>query len=338
MIFSDLNSIVKNPPYLTFCLTKHLSVKSPQEIKTRLKEFLRNFVLNDYEEILENLSTRIFSANKNSIYCIVNSKGETFLKETDANLKEFLIIDNFPKIIRLLEYEFWYEDYLLCIIERKVSEIFFVRDGNLELFNLIVEDVPNRVKYGGLLGFEENRIRRHIEHHEIQYLKNIASLIDDISVVKKINKVVLGVRQDFREEVETVFGKRNTYIFAEVRLEDDLQKKISSSMDALMNYAYFLSQKRLDDLNLKPLKLEQVLNCFHLDYLVEIFVPNNFEVNGHYCKDDLEISFDEVRCPLCGSSMLQTANLLDVLLYKLSMRKTKINFFEGSADAFFILR
>ncbi|MCX7832178.1 MAG: hypothetical protein N2440_04695 [Actinobacteria bacterium] len=337
-MLSELDTIVQNPPCLSFCLTKHFSLKSPMEIKTRLRELFNRFCFDKSDEILEDISSVIYSSGKNSIYCILNSEGKVFLKENNASFQEFELIDNFPKLVQLYEYNFWYEDYLLCVIERKLSEIFAVRDGDLELLNLIKEDVPNKVKYGGLLGFEENRIRRHVEHHEIQYLKNLASLVEDIAASKKINKVVLGVREDFKEEVESVFDDRNRYIFAEVRLEDDFQKKISSSMEALLKNAYSLAQKRVGDLNLKPVKIEEVINSSSYDYLTEIFVPKGFEIDGYYCKNDLEISFLEGNCPLCSSSMLKTANLIDVLLYKLSMKKTKINFLDENKDLFFTLR
>lgn len=336
----DLLAFLKNPPYLSFLFKKEIGLKMPADLKFRLLEKLKNTEVKFEKQKLDELSNRLFTESSKNFYVVVDSQGNFFVRKVYDELDEFISLSNFPKLMPVVFYESYFTDCLLVVIERKQAEIWMLGSKGLEKLKDIHMEVPERVKYGGLLGFEEKRIRRHVEHHEIQFLKVVKEDVDSLMIKHKLKIGILGVRPDFLDESKRVFDDENKYIWNDITLEEEKEIKILKAVQALKRKYLKDVQEELSTKKLKQSTPSEMLDLLQKNsYLSEIYIPDSmvdFSEEGFYCLKDYYLSQTDSKCAVCFSKMLKVENFMDLFVYKASLNGSKISFYESQGQIIYL--
>lgn len=329
-LIAELKDFLSNPPYISLIFEKELRLKNPREVKNKLMGIIESTGADVERTVLEEVSGKIFEDEGKSFYLIIDSSGKYILKRILLPGPELVDYDNFPSMISYLNYEFWFEKAYLCIVERKLAEIWMVEDRGLLFVDLLKEDIPKRVRYGGLLGFEENRIRRHVEHHEKNYLKDLKDTLDGLMKANGVSIAVLGVRDSFKDEVLSVFTEKERFIFSEIGTDEDKEEKFRKALQAVRFRSFEIARSRVESSHPKPVKPEDLVKKLSDgEAIAEVFV-SAFEdlkkIRGFYCPLDLFLNNADGKCVFCDNRMLLTSNILDAALFKSYLKGTKVSF------------
>lgn len=336
-VLKELKSHLGSPPFLTACLKKGLSLKTPFELKQKIFEAFERYKVEISEEVIESVSSDFYNLKSRFLFAVVNSNGGVFksgLWEGD----EFTNADNFPKLLPFLFYRLWFKKALLAFIERKKAEIYFLNESNFKLLNFIQDDIPNRVKYGGRLGFEENKIRRHIEHHELEYLKALYDFLKETMENLKAEVLLISVRDDFLDETSRVFVPRDNVCYVDISIDEDESKKLLKMVSFLKEQFLRRGDENLNRKKLFPISFKELLDKINSsNYPAEVYLSLELKTKGFYCPKDIEISLDGGKCNICGQNLLMTENFTDVIVFKLLGSGTDVYFTSSKEPLFFAL-
>ena len=83
--------------------------------------------------------------------------------------------------------------YLVLLVDRKRARMFTMSNGVVEADEeLIINDVPQKVKHGDDTWDAQNKIFRHIEDHLHRHLTLIAQNTASYAKKNNINRVIIG--------------------------------------------------------------------------------------------------------------------------------------------------
>lgn len=83
--------------------------------------------------------------------------------------------------------------HLVLLADKKRAIIFTMVNGAMgDVKELVINDVPQKVKHGENAWDAQDKINRHIEDHLHRHLQIVAKEMEEFSKDKKIDQIVLG--------------------------------------------------------------------------------------------------------------------------------------------------
>lgn len=311
----------RNPPFITLYIKKSPHIRSRKEISeeayklisSALKESALKFPFSIGRELFETLSDIKF---KNALF-LINSAGEVYKRgipfETFENK---VFIGNFPKIRPYLKTASFFENLLVCLVERSKAEFFALNENDFSSLGWLSEEVPKKVKYGGLLGFEENRIRRHVEHHELIFLEKVARVCNELAQSQKINLIGIGLKDEFKSEVEKVF-KKNLIDYKYFYFSASLTDTISELIFKLTNKLEELKRDELNQIinssSLAVVSEEELIERFNSRQVRVLILDKSKTLPGYFCPNDFFVSTVDQSCRFCSNKLYRHDDIFEVI-------------------------
>ncbi len=229
-----------------------------------------------------------------------------------------------------------FDRYCVLIADSRKARIFSLYLGDLEEKpDVFIEDnVPDRVRAnrsriratGNIQGgLGDENIRRHIENHIHQHLKNAAEQTFRFFKQKKFNRIIIGAPEDkilgqLKDHLHSYLKKRLAGIFhaSPDDSDDHLAKK---ALEIAQDYERRHEQEVIGELFEKSgpqgmgvLGTDPVIDALQLGQVHTLIIDNEFKREGYKCLNDAMLSTYEDTCPLCGSRMEKTGDLADEMV------------------------
>lgn len=327
---------IEKPPFISIYTPRDTHIRVGKMLVEKIKKLLENNLKLLGRKALFDLRAESFESAKNimfhTLFVSLNAEGEIFLSgfPVESNT-DSVFLGNFPKVEILLKHLVYFEKMLVCIIEKSRLKCFELELEGIKEVGWLDEEVPKKVKYGGLLGFEENRIRRHVEHHELMFLEKSALFVKEILTEKKLKTLAVGCRNEFREEVEKTYQKLlngfNVFYF-EASI-NDLNQNLTQKV--LKEYKS-LKEKKKEEMMKSPrmvaVELPKLIELFNLKKLNTAIVNFSNSSSCYYCPKDLTISLKEKECEICGREMFEHDNVHEILSLALLINGKNVYFDE----------
>lgn len=278
---------------------------------------MEDFINNQYQ-IDGKKSLVVFSCAAKNLWETVDLK---------VSLDTSMVINPHPYLRPLVEASSAHRKYVLILVDRAKARIIGVNLGETtEYLHIHEEDMPDQVKKGDFEGTSERRIERHINDHVKQHLKKIAEQAKQLQQQHNFQWIYLGGRQEIINEFE---GLLHNYVREHVEghivvephapLDEVLKKVMAAEAESREKYESRLLERLGDEIGQGArgiAGMQGVLNVQRKGQIDTLLVQENFAVKGYYCTacNFMTIREDEKSCPLDGSKLRRTPDIVDSLI------------------------
>ena len=210
----------------------------------------------------------------------------------------------------------------VCLVDRREARLFEYFMGRMEEVASVVDEVPGRVRVGGWRGYEESRITRHIAGREYEHLKNVAEALFEQFKLRGFDWLFLGVRPELREEAANTL---HNYVRTRLVGYIDATYKTPAKTVRTMTIELAESLKAKEGVRLVEtlvaaaksgdhavLGLRKTLKALNLAAVGRLLVRRDLYAKGVACVGCGHLGLRRRQCPLCGKSMKQRDNVIDL--------------------------
>lgn len=222
-----------------------------------------------------------------------------------------LILDEFKRCI-------------VVLIDRSKARVFKAHLGEMLTYTEITDEVPGQVREAGFKGYEEKRIRRHIEQHVQWHYKNVAGKLLDLFKTDRFERLILGGTADVIKEFEKVL---HTYLRERVigrfTIESDApiievfekSRKLAEKLERKSEEK--LVKRLLEDLwpqGLGTVGIDPTIGSLMRGEVYSLLVTVGFIESGFSCRQCGYMSSKEKKCSMCDSDMEPVSDIVDELI------------------------
>ncbi len=330
----------QNPPFLTVFLRKKLERRVPEDFAVRIAGLIESAINSADEYVLDTdmisigdeLINAISKSDSPAHFIMLNSKNQMFLFDMLTEVEEKAVLENFPDLLDVFEFSALIPESYLVFAGRKEAVFYTLKPGELQEMGSYKVDMPKKVRYGGLLGFEENKIRRHIEHHERIFIDEVVNQLKEIlNRERKKKSLIAATNKELMDAVNETFYRnfRQSYLgLFEASSKDSKKILAEKTIEFLRNLYAKKVEKLLNDSRFRAYALDSAL--FELNRRKPPLIAiNRFQKGkGFYCQALHFSSLSDGKCPVCESELIFTENLLSYIAYDVYSSGGQVFIFE----------
>ena len=324
-------------------LKKLIQYKKDTTYFKELSDKEKTSVLEDFDKIYkwfsESFDTQsfrsgiIFSSSKNDLWETVNLK---------IPVKNEFTIQHKPYIRTLDAMLSDYKKYAVVLIDKAKTRIFENHFGEyIEHFNEKRDDLEE-VKVGGFKGREERKYERHQHEAIVKHYKNAADKIFNLDQKLNFHWIVLGGRKEatseFKEYLHNYVKEKligSIKIDPMADLEEVLKKVAQTEQKARKEY----ESKLLEDFHFQKDKgtgvegFDEIFSAIQKGQIDTLIISEDLERKGVFCRHDNYLNTEvQEECPLCGSKLERTKDVVEHLIEKALNQSTKVQLMESNLD------
>ncbi|MCF7886482.1 MAG: hypothetical protein K9M80_08305 [Candidatus Marinimicrobia bacterium] len=275
----------------------------------------------------------IFSSSKNNLWETVNLK---------IPVKNEITVQHKPYIRPLASMLSDHKKYAVILIDKAKTRIFENHFGEYnELYNEKRDDLEE-VKVGGFKGREERKYERHQHEAITKHYKSAADKMFTLDQKHNFHWVILGGRKEATSEFkkylhnyvkDKVIGSIKVDPMAD--LNDVLDKVKKMEKEARKKY----EKKLLESFKYKKEKgiavegFDDIFDAILKGQIETLMIPEGLEHKGVFCRHDNYLNIEvEESCPLCGSKLERTKDVVEHLIEKAMNQSTKVQLMDMELD------
>src|SRR6056297_586718 len=316
-------------------LKKLIQYKKDTTYFKELSDKEKASVLEDFDKIYkwfsESFDTQsfrsgiIFSSSKNDLWETVNLK---------IPVKNEFTIQHKPYIRPLAAMLSDYKKYAVVLIDKAKTKIFENHFGEyIEHYHEKSDDLEE-VKVGGFKGREERKYERHQHEAIVKHYKKAADKIFNLDKKFDFHWIVLGGRKEatseFKEYLHNYIKDKligSIKIDPMADLEDVLKKVEETEHKARKEY----EAKLLEKYNFQKEKgtgiegFNEIFTAIQKGQIDTLMISEDLEQKGVFCRHDNYLNTNvKEECPLCGSKLERTKDVVEHLIEKALNQSTKV--------------
>jgi peptide chain release factor subunit 1 len=302
----------KRPPQMLKIRIKDFLQSANQKLSTKLSSHAQAESLrSDFEYIGEYAMQEIFT-NRHKALAIFSCAAHKFwqiygLPHLSRNM---LIVDQTPYVRPLTAILGEYHRYCIALVDLTGGQLFEIYMGEILERADVIDDVPRRVKDGGLGGRDERNMERHHEEAVQQHFQRLADATFKLFKRDKFDYLILGGQVELLGEF-----KQHLHPYLRERLVSDFHAKPFTTSPA--------------EVLARALEIENHVECEHEKRLAEelvhkagagalavsgvtatlaalargeaqtLLVEDGFETPGYVCRGCHHVSLNEGECLNC---------------------------------------
>ncbi|MCF7803999.1 MAG: hypothetical protein K9N46_01685 [Candidatus Marinimicrobia bacterium] len=317
--------------------------KTEKTYFNNLSESAQESVKRDFEKIQDYISMEYDQDGSGSRSVAIFSCAAEDLWETqkyDMPMETSMVINPHPYLRPFVEAASEYRNYAIILVDRAKARILEVKLGKvIERLHVLEEDMPDQVKEGDFGGTSERRIERHINEHVHRHLKQVAEKALELHQQHDYKWIYVGGRQEIINEFE---GMLHSYL--KERIEGHLVVEPHAPMEEVLKKANEAAESTRSDYETKLLDrlsdeigsgqrgisgIPGTLNAQQRGQIETLIVQDNFSTKGWYCPECNHLSVKEQTCPLDGSELRRTPDLIDNLIFNVLKQGASIEMIAG---------
>ncbi len=230
------------------------------------------------------------------------------------------------------------QTFCFCLLDESRARLVVV-SGDHVLDQLKLDSqTPNKVRAGGWYGLEEKKINRHIEEHIRHHFQKVFHSVEELFDRFKFDYLVLSLNSKHAEVFKKLLSKELTGRLIEAR-----KLNINSSLETIKQKAMGLSQVKLEEGRARLLKeleeglsrgrsvvgLEGFLRAWNEGLIAKGLIEKGYEISGFVCQNCRQYFIDKKSCPVCDSQTEEVSYLIDELIKKSVLSKTKFCWYDN---------
>jgi peptide subunit release factor 1 (eRF1) len=206
------------------------------------------------------------------------------------------------------------EDYPrtgVILLDRETARFFGSRLGEVEELRRVRDDVPGRVREGGLQGLMERRIERHIEYHVHEHLKHAAAEARAIFERWPVARILVGGNRELFEDFRhcLVWQIRNLWaremeIEADAPIEQVREVVLAAEEAAEREQDAALLRRLYDEWRSNGygvVGIPETLRALYVGDVETLAVVADLQRPGFRCERCGALSEGGDECPICRS-------------------------------------
>jgi peptide subunit release factor 1 (eRF1) len=190
-------------------------------------------------------------------------------------------------------------------------------------------------------GWRETKIQHHIEDHLQRYLKNLSVKLFRFIRNNEVDYVVLAgpkgekgeIINAFKPHLHTDLRKKIIGTFpGDSRVEEsELRERFHKVVGEFKQSRERKFLERLLEESDRPsglgvLGLEKTLGALRKGQVKVLAIDQDSELAGWICPDDYYLSLEEESCPVCGSNLKLTEDLLGQMVWEAIDQRSEVRF------------
>ncbi len=285
----------------------------PEEEKASIREdfeIMRDFVEN-------------FSAPPHKGLVIFSSQAERLWKvfPLARPVRDLLLLDHTAYVRPLIGILDGYRRIATLLVDRQRARFFEIYMGEIEERSEVLSDGPARVKKGGLYGYTERKIERHIDFHLHNHLKKVAENAYGLFRAKSFDWLLLGgqpeivpeiekaLHSSLRERVKKTFrmdvrARPHEILAKTLELESEIKKEEDESLVKRL-------ENSLGGEGLGVTGLQETLSSLYEGSVHTLLVEENFSLEGAYCRQCGYMGLSRGACPVCQGEMVPVPDIIE---------------------------
>jgi peptide subunit release factor 1 (eRF1) len=309
-----------------------------------LSEEEKASVLEDFDKIYnwfsESFDSRhyrsgiVYSSSKNDLWETINLK---------IPVKNEFAIQHKPYIRPLASMLSDYNKYAVVLIDKAKSRVFENRFGEyIEHFHDKRDDLEE-VKVGGFYGREERKYERHQHEAIVKHFKNVADKVFNLDQKFNFHWIILGGRKEATSEFkEHLHNYLKDKVIGSIKIDPmaDLNDVLKKAKDMESKARQKFEKKLLEEFDFKREKglgiegFDEVFDAILKGQIDTLMIPEDLERKGVFCRHDNYLNTEvEEECPLCGSNLERTRDVVEHLIEKAINQSSKVQLMEEEPDA-----
>jgi len=246
-------------------------------------------------------------------------------------VRNILIADREPYIRPLTAILAEHHRFCVALVDRVVGHIYEVYMDEIVERTDIIDEVPRRVKEGGLGGRDERNIERHHAQAVRQHFQRLADAMFDLFKRDKFDYLVLGghheVLREFKQLLHPYLAERWAGDFhaepARVSLAEVLKCALEIEEQVERDYERRLAEelvRKVETGNRAVRGVSATLEALTQGAAETLLVEEGFETPGFVCFSCHFASLDEGTCPRCHQPLEPCPDIVDEAI-ELALRK-----------------
>lgn len=310
--------------------TTYFKELSEQEKASVLEDFDK--IYNWFNESFDSQNFRsgiIFSSSKNELWETVNLK---------IPIKNEITVQHKPYIRPLATMLSDHNKYAVILVDKAKTRIFENRFGEYnELFNEKRDDLEE-VKVGGFKGREERKYERHQHEAIAKHFKTAAEKIFNLDKKHNFHWIILGGRKEatgeFKKHLHNYIKDK---LIGTIKIDPmaDLKEVLEKVKKTEKKARHEYEKKLLEDFRFQREKgtgiegFKDIFDAIMKGQIETLMIPENLERKGVFCRHDNYLSTEvEDNCPLCGSKLERTKDVVEHLIEKALNQSSKVQLME----------
>ena len=293
--------------------------------KKKFSEEEKSAIYNDLDKIFEYVNYDFARSGWKGLIVFACSEKKLFKSYFSPDPVRNLLIVNFePYTKPLFALLKQYSHLGTVIVDGKRAKIYHIHMGAVKLLADIISEVPDKVRTAGWQGYEEKRIKAHIQDHLMRHLKNIALKVKELDSLYHFNYLVMGGRKDilakFLPHLQTYLVEKS---LGEVLLEINTPSEVVMQKTLELE-ANFRKKKLADTIStlqleankggLAVINLTETLKAINQGAVKTLFVKEGLYRKGFICLNCGYLEDKENTCPICEQEMSHTEYLINELI------------------------
>lgn len=321
-----LLSIGETASKITFGLEVDSGQRSLSSLLTRVKACAPN---NQIEEsVTDFLRTNDLWLKNNYILLFLNPNGEVVsFKSSRISAGSGCWQDAVYNLIPYLYLENINLHLIVAFITRAEYAIFNYQDHRLSIIEENQSDVPKKIKGGGWLGFEENRIRRHTDEHVREHLEHAFNRIEELMDDGEADGLVLAHPAEMKKMIGAVMrhSLKEKYLFAlegiDLYSPKEMEQMLLQKLKELREEEIKKMIIEAESSNRLVRDRATVLEMLNMGNIGKLILPlKTSDEKAYLCSKDLMISAAHESCPVCVKQMDRRGNV-NLLLAVTAIKK-----------------
>jgi len=245
--------------------------------------------------------------------------------------------------------------YGVLVADGRRARFFVLAFGEVEgADEMIEDDVPSRARGGGPAvpvapgvwgGVSAGRIERHIEDHLHRHLRRAAEHARAALAARRFQRFIVGGPDN--KIIPSLMGHLHSGLRQALigtfhgRPDDPLPALAASAIAAGQAWERERDARRVADLldashagGLAVVGLEPTLEALMLGQVHTLMVHDAYRVAGGVCRRDHCLSSYAKACPICGSPMTPTDDLVDEMVEEAILQGAELAHIAAAPDAF----
>jgi peptide subunit release factor 1 (eRF1) len=329
----------------------------PQMLKIRIKDLLqaaqqelsqkagshaqRESLRDDFERIEQHVMDEV-AMNRHRGLAIFACSGHKFWQAYGLPriVRNLLIADRDPYVRPLTAILSEYHRYGTVVVDRVQGRIFGVYMRQIQQLEEIVDDVPRRVREGGLGGREERNIERRHSHAVQQHYRHLAGRADALFQQHHFDWLVLGgqreVLREFKDYLHPSLRRRWAGDFHADPGKITPPEVLAQTLEIEEHVEWQQEQKLAEQLirqaeagQLAVQGLSETVEALARGEAQLLLVDHGFEMPGYACFACHYPVLAPGDCPHCGQAVEPCADIVDEVIELAMHRNCQVEHVHG---------
>ncbi len=230
-----------------------------------------------------------------------------------------------------------YSEYLAVLVDQSRGMFFEVEHGETVDYYYFRDEVPSKVKEGGIHGYDERHIEKHIDEHILRHFQKVAKKTFDF--LKKYNYkrlFLVGQAETLSKFKKTLYSYAKRKVAAEIEINltkessDIIMAKIFQIIEEIKNKDHQNISYELEDKypHQAVLGLDKVNLELDRNRVQKLLLSRNFRRVYPVCDSCNYLIHDQLICPKCNTDLSLLDYETNQTTIKALLQNSEIHFLE----------